>query len=169
MSEQDKDSPFHRFRRAGATPHQLRMVAEALRASPQLNRAMTEAIRSGDLVSIRLLPASAAERNGEYDPYHREIRLRSDLLNVAPKGEHVDKLVDVLAHETRHALQLDEINGFDARMLVARRLSGRARGRASGPPSSATTSLSDGGWKHWPSWTASTLWPIASGGKPTGQ
>ncbi|MFZ5663502.1 MAG: XVIPCD domain-containing protein [Pseudomonadota bacterium] len=93
------------------------MVAEALRTSPELNRAMTEAIRSGDLVSIRLLPTGEAERNGEYDPYYREIRLRSDLLNVTPREENVHQVVDVLAHETSHAQRRQGLNSFRDRML----------------------------------------------------
>jgi hypothetical protein len=121
------DTPFHRFQRAGANAHQLRMIAEAVSASPELNRAMTEAMRTGRLASFRLLPPSATVY-GEYDPHYREIRLHPALFGAPINQESLDKVVDVLAHETRHALQFDEINGFDARMLDRAQAFGQSKG-----------------------------------------
>lgn len=117
MSEPDKDSPFHRFQRAGATEHQLQMLTAALNASPELNRDVTEAIRSRDLVRMNLLPADAAA-NGEYDLYYRDIRLKPDLLDADINNkQNIDKVIDVLAHEISHASRREEGWAFDSTMV----------------------------------------------------
>lgn len=115
MTEPGKDTPFHRFQRAGATEHQLKMLTAALRASPELNRDVTEVMRSEQLTRINVFPANTGS-NGEYDLVAREIRLRPKLLNDKINKESIDKVVNVMAHETSHASRGMELRAFDAKM-----------------------------------------------------
>lgn len=115
--EPDKDTPFHRFQRSGGSAHQLQMLEAALRASPELERRVTEVMRSGDLAGIGLLPAESGS-DGKYNPNRRELRLRPELLDAEIRRPAIDKVVDVLAHETSHASRREALMTFDREMFL---------------------------------------------------
>lgn len=115
MSE-EADTPFDRFRRAGASQHQLLMLATALREAPDLARRVTQAMNPaepwyGDLTRIGVLEAGGSL--GHYSGNHREIRFDRALLDADINKESVDAVVDVFSHEIEHALRRREMLAFD--------------------------------------------------------
>lgn len=109
MSE--KDTPFERFRLAGASEQQLQMLKVALHQAPELNVRVTKAMQDDDLTRINTLPTDG--NRGEYSGYYREIRFASDLLDAKINQRGVDRVVDVFSHEIEHALRREEMQTFD--------------------------------------------------------
>jgi len=120
----DKDTPFHRFQRAGGNEQQLLLLGAALRESPQLNSMSMRARDMGDFTRLSLLDSDT--RLGQYSGYYREIGLHQDVLRGPIDQYNLDRLTNVFAHELSHALDRREMSDFsnaierDAYDLAAR-------------------------------------------------
>jgi hypothetical protein len=120
----DKDTPFHRFQRAGGNEQQLLLLETALRESPQLSSMSMKARDGGDFTRLSLLDSGT--RSGQYSGYYREVGLHSDVLKGPINQRNLDLLTNVFAHELSHALDRREMSDFsnaierDAYDLAAR-------------------------------------------------
>lgn len=108
----EPDNPFERFTSGGASPHQLRMLAEAIKQAPLLQSRVSEAMRSKDLTSITAHDNAHDSARGFYDGWHREISFNRDILDARINERGVDAVVDVASHEIEHALRRGEMNQF---------------------------------------------------------
>ena len=106
----DKDTPFHRFQRAGGSEQQLLLLGAALRESPQLSSMSMRARDAGDFTRLSLLDSGT--RSGQYSGYHREIGIHWDALKGPINQKNLDLLTNVFAHELSHALDRREMSDF---------------------------------------------------------
>ncbi|MBT2747026.1 MULTISPECIES: XVIPCD domain-containing protein [unclassified Lysobacter] len=105
MADKDElDAVFDGFAKRGATEHHLRMLEAAMRSSPELNRAMTDAILNERVLGLHFLPPESPA-SAWYAPTTREIGFQRALLDVPLRAEPLDRLAYAFGHEISHAQQ----------------------------------------------------------------
>lgn len=108
MADRDElEAVFDGFVKRGATEHQLRILEAAMRSSPELNRAMTDAILNERVLGLHFLPPQSPA-SAWYAPTTREIGFQRDLLDAPLITKSVDRLAYAFGHEISHAQQSPE-------------------------------------------------------------